>query len=304
MLLAELLDELPEDLARQVFTHASWSERRSDSYTRLAFLGDSVLALAVTAHLYPRLEAERFGEGRSRRFVSRRSPRYVLPRGRRAALALPERLRAAALGWGSRGYGGIRRDGARARVGIEAASRRVLSYRNRATSAPPRRSSRPLRRRSRVRSSILSTSSRRCRSCSPGAARRSATRSPASRVPGISGTPAYGGRERRRQTASAAAAGARSTRSRWQRVSRSRRSCANRGYTERIRRATEVTTLNGFKSFPGSHRLDRPRPWRVKAVAGPNGSVRPERHRRCPAGDGRAAHRWPCEGSRCRTDLR
>src|ERR1700726_4877960 len=63
-LLAELLDELPEDLARQVFTHASWSERRSDSYTRLAFLGDSVLALAVTAYLYPRLEAERFGAGR------------------------------------------------------------------------------------------------------------------------------------------------------------------------------------------------------------------------------------------------
>src|SRR5262249_53187825 len=39
-------------------------ERRSDSYTRLAFLGDSVLALAITAHLYPRLEAERFGAGR------------------------------------------------------------------------------------------------------------------------------------------------------------------------------------------------------------------------------------------------
>jgi ribonuclease-3 len=44
--------------------HASWTERRSDSYTRLAFLGDSVLALAITAHLYPRLEAERFGAGR------------------------------------------------------------------------------------------------------------------------------------------------------------------------------------------------------------------------------------------------
>jgi ribonuclease-3 len=47
-----------------VFAHASWTERRSDSYTRLAFLGDSVLALAVTAYLYPRLEAERFGAGR------------------------------------------------------------------------------------------------------------------------------------------------------------------------------------------------------------------------------------------------
>jgi ribonuclease-3 len=53
--LGELLEQIPEELAAQVFTHASWTERRSDSYERLAFLGDSVLALAVTAHLYPRL---------------------------------------------------------------------------------------------------------------------------------------------------------------------------------------------------------------------------------------------------------
>ena len=95
MLLAELLDELPADLARQVFTHASWSERRSDSYTRLAFLGDSVLALAVTAHLYPRLEADRFGAGRLTKIraqaVSGVACRRVAER-----LALPERLRAAA----------------------------------------------------------------------------------------------------------------------------------------------------------------------------------------------------------------
>jgi len=95
MLLAELLEELPEDLARQVFTHASWSERRSDSYTRLAFLGDSVLALAVTTHLYPRLEAERFGAGRLTKIraqaVSGASCRAVAER-----LGLPERLRAAA----------------------------------------------------------------------------------------------------------------------------------------------------------------------------------------------------------------
>jgi ribonuclease III len=63
-LLKDLMDALPEDLARQVFTHASWTERRSDSYARLAFLGDSVLSLAVTSHLYPRLEAERYGAGR------------------------------------------------------------------------------------------------------------------------------------------------------------------------------------------------------------------------------------------------
>src|SRR5207253_1086759 len=62
--LQDLLTELPEELHRQVFTHASWTERRSDSYTRLAFLGDSVLGLAVTTYLYPRLEAERYGAGR------------------------------------------------------------------------------------------------------------------------------------------------------------------------------------------------------------------------------------------------
>jgi len=56
--------QLPEELARQVFTHASWTENRSDSYERLAFLGDAVLALAITAHLYPRLQGERFGAGR------------------------------------------------------------------------------------------------------------------------------------------------------------------------------------------------------------------------------------------------
>ncbi len=94
-LLDALLDELPEELVRQVFTHASWSERRSDSYARLAFLGDSVLALAVTSHLYPRLEAERFGAGRLTKIraqaVSGVSCRAVAER-----LALPERLRAAA----------------------------------------------------------------------------------------------------------------------------------------------------------------------------------------------------------------
>jgi ribonuclease-3 len=94
-LLNNLLEELPEELARQVFTHASWSERRSDSYARLAFLGDSVLGLAVTTHLYPRLEAERFGAGRLTKIraqaVSGVSCRAVAER-----LALPERLRAAA----------------------------------------------------------------------------------------------------------------------------------------------------------------------------------------------------------------
>jgi ribonuclease-3 len=96
-LLADLLEELPRELTRQVFTHASWSERRSDSYARLAFLGDSVLALAVTAHLYPRLEAERFGAGRLTKIraqaVSGVSCRAVAER-----LALPDLLAAAPAG--------------------------------------------------------------------------------------------------------------------------------------------------------------------------------------------------------------
>jgi ribonuclease III len=60
--LADLLDQLPEDLARQAFTHASWVEHRAESYERLAFLGDVVLSLAVSTHLFPRFE--RYGAGR------------------------------------------------------------------------------------------------------------------------------------------------------------------------------------------------------------------------------------------------
>jgi ribonuclease-3 len=60
--LAELLAELPADLRRQAFTHASWVEHRSDAYERLAFLGDVVLSLAVSDHLFPRFE--RYGAGR------------------------------------------------------------------------------------------------------------------------------------------------------------------------------------------------------------------------------------------------
>jgi len=78
-----------------VFTHASWSERRSDSYARLAFLGDSVLGLAVASHLYPRLEAERYGAGHLTKIraqaVSGVSCHAVAER-----LGVPERLAEAA----------------------------------------------------------------------------------------------------------------------------------------------------------------------------------------------------------------
>ena len=93
--LGDLLEELPREIVVPAFTHSSWTPRRSESYERLAFLGDSVLALAVTAHLYPRLEAERFGAGRLTKIraqaVSGRSCRAVADR-----LGIAERLRAAA----------------------------------------------------------------------------------------------------------------------------------------------------------------------------------------------------------------
>lgn len=38
-------------------THSSWTERRVDSFERLAFLGDSVLGLAVASELFERFEA-------------------------------------------------------------------------------------------------------------------------------------------------------------------------------------------------------------------------------------------------------
>ena len=93
--LKALLDDLPEELRQQVFTHASWTEKRAESYSRLAFLGDSVLGLAVTTFLYPRLEAERYGAGRLTKIraqaVSGPSCRAVAER-----LGVPERLVAAA----------------------------------------------------------------------------------------------------------------------------------------------------------------------------------------------------------------
>ncbi len=56
--LSELIAELPEDLRRRALTHSSWAvDRVEESYERLAYLGDSVLALAIAADIY-----ERFAE--------------------------------------------------------------------------------------------------------------------------------------------------------------------------------------------------------------------------------------------------
>jgi ribonuclease III len=50
--LAELFADTPEELRRQALSHSSWVEKRTDSYGRLAFLGDSVLGLSVAALLF------------------------------------------------------------------------------------------------------------------------------------------------------------------------------------------------------------------------------------------------------------
>jgi ribonuclease-3 len=52
--LADLIQELPAELRERALTHATWTEDRADSYERLAYLGDSVLALAVAADLIER----------------------------------------------------------------------------------------------------------------------------------------------------------------------------------------------------------------------------------------------------------
>lgn len=58
--LSDLVAELPEELRRQALTHSSWTEDRAESYERFAYLGDSVLALAVARDLvgrFPEVDA-------------------------------------------------------------------------------------------------------------------------------------------------------------------------------------------------------------------------------------------------------
>jgi ribonuclease-3 len=52
--LAELFEDTREELRRQALTHSSWVEKRTEAYGRLAFLGDSVLGLAVASELFMR----------------------------------------------------------------------------------------------------------------------------------------------------------------------------------------------------------------------------------------------------------
>src|SRR5690349_11408585 len=60
--LAELFADIPEELRRQALSHSSWVEKRTDSYGRLAFLGDSVLGLSVAALLFAQHPEADIGE--------------------------------------------------------------------------------------------------------------------------------------------------------------------------------------------------------------------------------------------------
>lgn len=91
--LRDLLDELPERMRRQAFTHASWVEHRAEAYERLAFLGDVVLSLAVSDHLYPRFE--RYGAGRLTKVRAQAVSGPSCARVARA-LGVPDALRAQA----------------------------------------------------------------------------------------------------------------------------------------------------------------------------------------------------------------
>jgi len=91
--LEELLRELPKDMRRQAFTHSSWVEHRSEAYERLAFLGDVVLSIAVSDHLYPRFE--RYGAGRLTKVRAQAVSGSSCARVARE-LGVPDELRAAA----------------------------------------------------------------------------------------------------------------------------------------------------------------------------------------------------------------
>jgi ribonuclease III len=77
--------------------HSSWAEARGESYERLAFLGDVVLSLAVSTHIYPRFED--FGAGRLTKLRAQSVSREACANVARA-IGVPERLQRRAPGEG------------------------------------------------------------------------------------------------------------------------------------------------------------------------------------------------------------
>lgn len=60
-LLADLVEALTPDAREQALTHSSWVKKRTDSWGRLAFLGDSVLGLTVAEELFVRFPRSDIG---------------------------------------------------------------------------------------------------------------------------------------------------------------------------------------------------------------------------------------------------
>ena len=93
--LRALLDALPLTLSRQALTHSSWVEHRADSYGRLAFLGDSVLGLAIAEYLFtrhPRADIGRLTKMHGQAVSGRACAEVAM------ALGVPEMLREASPG--------------------------------------------------------------------------------------------------------------------------------------------------------------------------------------------------------------
>jgi ribonuclease-3 len=59
--LLALFGDLPEELRGRALAHSSWVKHRADSYGRLAFLGDSVLGLAIAEYLFSRFPRSDIG---------------------------------------------------------------------------------------------------------------------------------------------------------------------------------------------------------------------------------------------------
>ena len=170
--LASCSTQLPEDLRRQAFTHASWVEHRAESYERLAFLGDVVLSLAVSTHLFPRFE--RYGAGRLTK-VRAQAVSGALVRRVARELGVPDALarpRRRATGRSVDDAGGV---GARARLGLRGRDRRRLPRASASSGTAAAVVEAVRRARSTRRSSTRWTTSRCCRSGSRAAARSSTT---------------------------------------------------------------------------------------------------------------------------------
>ncbi|MGH2981548.1 MAG: ribonuclease III family protein [Solirubrobacterales bacterium] len=91
--LAKLIETLPDGLERQALTHPSWVVDRTTSYERLAFLGDSVLGLAVASEVFARFFDH--DSGRLTKILNQSVSGISCAEVGRA-LGVPERLREAA----------------------------------------------------------------------------------------------------------------------------------------------------------------------------------------------------------------